>query len=1069
MMKFLSLCFTFFLVSNVWAQERMVSGKVTAQEDGSSLPGVNVVLKGTTNGVVTDFDGNYQLSVPGSGGTLVFSFIGFTTQEINIGQRAVIDVQMIMDVQQLTEVIVTAQGIERERKALGYASTTISSADIANKPEPDLGRALQGHTPGLQILNSSGIAGSGSKINIRGISSVSGNTQPLWVVDGVPINTGNNDSNKDYRDGQIGPNRFFDLDPNNVESINILRGLSATTLYGSLGRNGVILVTTKTGSQDKNARKFEASVSQSLFITEAVVPELQNKWGNGYDGDYGEFFSNWGNVFDGTSPITSGGKTPPHPFYEWRNKFPEFPEFAQASGYIPKAYPNNVNDMFRKGTSSNTSLSLGGSSEFGNLNFAYSHLDEKGYIENNNVKRDNFSLGGNANLTDKFRISSTFNYVRSSFQSPPSAPGKGNNSLGGPSIFSNLFFTPRNLDITNWPYQDPVTGGNVYYRNTNGIANPRWILNNAIQTSLTNRFFSNVNFNYEVTDWLKVSYRLGLDTYTEKQTYEIQKGSVGNSPSLIGTGIYRTVNVNNTILDHSFIANVQKDLSGDLELNGIVGLSARTDEFVQSGIESSQQIVFGLMEHRNFALSNSKDFRGNNLNSRNRRSWYGAYFDAGLGYKNFLYLNVTGRNDWTTTLEKENNSLFYPGVSASFIPTAAFPGFATGVLDFLKIRAGYGTSANFPDPYNTRATLPIVAAYQNDALGNVPVQGQNTRLANHNLKPELQTELEFGLEAQLLENMAKLDLSYYSRTAKDQILGRQLDPSTGYTETLINAGEISNKGVELGLTVTPVRAAVVWNIRGNYTRNVSKVVSLPEGSKEILISGSSDLGNFAIEGQPFNVIKGQKVQRNAAGLQLTDGDNNYVLTPDLYIVGDPNPDWLGSLLSDVTWKGVTFAFQVDYVQGGDMFSATAAALIGRGVSKDLENFDPGLPLILPGVKEADESVVNDGILTTAGVFYTQSILEKNPQDRAIYDATRIRLREVSLSYNIPQSLLSKLSIRSANISLVGNNMWFRALNTPKYTHVDFDRTPFGTGNGAGFEFLGGPSAKRYGVNLRLTF
>lgn len=1071
MMKLVLLCFSFIYASSVFAQDRMVSGKVTAAEDGSSLPGVNVVLKGTTNGVVTDFDGNYQISVPGSG-TLVFSFIGFSTQEIDVGQQAVIDVQMGMDIQQLTEVVVTAQGIERDRKALGYASTSISADDIANKPEPDLGRALQGRTPGLQILNSSGMAGSGSKINIRGISSVSGNTQPLWVVDGVPINTSNNDSNTDYRDGQIGPNRFFDLDPNNVESMSILRGLSATTLYGSLGRNGVILVTTKTGSNNKNARKFEASVSQSLFVTEAILPEFQNKWGNGYDGDYGEFFSNWGNVFNGESPSISGGGTPRHPFYEWRNVFPEFPEFAMSEGYVPEAQPNNVSDMFQKGTSSNTSISLGGSSEFGNLNFAYSHLDESGYIQNNNVQRDNFSLGGNANLTDKLRMSSTFNYVRSEFESPPTGAGSGNNSAGGPSVFANLYFTPRNLDITNWPYQHPVTGENVYYRNTNGITNPRWVLNNARQTSLTNRFFSNVNFNYKATDWLSVSYRLGLDTYAEKQTYWVQKGSVGypSAAALIGTGLYRTVDVNNTILDHSAIANIQKDLSSDLELNGIVGFNARTDEFIQTGLESSQQVVFGLIEHRNFANSTSRDFRGNNLNRKSRRSWYGVYFDAGLGYKNYLYLNVTGRNDWTTTLESENNSLFYPGISASFIPTAAFPGFATGVLDFLKVRAGYGTSANFPDPYNTRATLPITAAYQNDALGNVPIQGQNIRLANRNLKPELQTELEFGLEAQLLDNLAKLDLSYYNRSAKDQILQRQLDPSTGYTETLINAGEISNKGVELGLTVTPVKSnSVVWNVRGNFTKNVSRVESLPEGSKEILISGSTELGNFAVEGQPFNIIKGQKLQRSASGEPLTDADNDYVITPDIYIIGDPNPDWLGSIITDVTWKGITFGFQIDYVHGGDMFSTTAATLIGRGVSKDLENFDPGLPLILPGVKEVDESKVNDGILTTAGVFYTQSILEGNIQDRAIYDATRVRLREVSLSYNIPSNLLSKLSIRSANISLVGNNMWFRSLNAPKYTRVDFDRTAFGTGNGAGFEYLGGPSSRRYGINLRLTF
>jgi len=1071
MRKFLLLCSFVFMLGNAWAQERIVTGKVTSAEDGSPLPGVNVLIKGTTTGTVTDVTGNYKITVPAAGGSLVFSFIGLTTQEFAIGDRNVVDIALGLDVQQLTEVVVTAQGISREKKALGYATTTIASTDLANKPETDIGRALQGRTPGLQILNSSGMAGSGSKINIRGISSVSGNTQPLWVVDGAPINSGSNDTNTDFRDGQIGPNRFFDIDPNNVESISVLRGLSATTLYGSLGRNGVILVTTKTGSVNKNAKKFEGSVSQSLFTIEAVVPEVQNKWGNGFDGDYGEFFSNWGSVFDGKSPVISGGGTPRHPYYEWRDVFPEFTDFQQADGYIPVGQPNRIKDFFQKGTSSTTSISLGGKSSFGSLNFAYSHLNESGFVENNNVKRDNFSLGGHTQLTDKLSLSSTFNFVRTEFETPPIGAGSGNNSAGGPSVFANLYFTPANIDLMGWPYQHPVTGANVYYRNTNGITNPRWVLNNAKQTSNTNRFFSNVALNYQATNWLKLTYRLGLDTYSEKQTNELQKGSVGypTDAALLANGLFRTTNVTNTIVDHSAIASMQKKLNSDLELNGIVGFNARTDEYVQTGLESSGQVVFGLMEHRNFSTTTSRDYRNNNLNARTRRTWIGAYFDAGLGYKNFMYLNVTGRNDWTSTLEKENNNLFYPGVSASFIPTAAFPGFGEGFLDFLKFRVGYGTSANFPDPYNTRATLPIFAAYQRDGLGNVPVQSQNVLLANRNLKPELQTELEFGMETQLLENRVALDLSIYNRSAKDQILSRQLDPSTGYNVTLINAGEISNKGVELGLTITPVRTqSLVWNIRGNFTRNRSLVVSLPEGSNEILISGFTNLGNFAIEGQPFNVIQGQRVARNEDGEPLVDGNSNYVITPDISIIGDPNPDWLGSLLSDITWKGLTFAFQLDYVSGGDIWSASAGTLIGRGISKELESFDPALPLILPGVKESDGSV-NDQPLTTAGVFYGNSIVGVNAQDRAIYDATRIRLREVSLSYRIPQSFVSKLKLSSANISLVGNNMWFRALNAPKSAHLDFDRTSFGVGNGAGFEYIGGPSARRYGFNLRLTF
>jgi TonB-linked SusC/RagA family outer membrane protein len=1046
------------------AQERTVSGRVSASDDGSPLPGVNVVIKGTTNGTVTDADGNYKLTIPSANPSLVFSFIGLQTAEIAVGERTVVDVQLTLDIQQLSEVVVTAQGIERERKALGYASTTIAAADLANKPETDVGRALQGRTPGLQILNSSGLAGSGSKINIRGISSVSGNTQPLWVVDGVPINTSTNDSNTDFRDGQIAPSRFIDIDPNNIESINILRGLSATTLYGSLGRNGVILVSTKTGSSSKQVKKFEASVSQSHFVIEAILPQYQNKWADGFDGDYGEFFSNWGSLFSNNVAV---GK---HPYYESRNLFPDHPEFADATGYVPKAYPNNVKDFFKKGSSSNTSLNLGMRGENASLNFNYSHLDESGYIQNNNLTRNNLSLGGTANLTKKFSIASTFNFVRTEIKTPPTGAGTGSNSSGGPSVFANLFYTPRNLDLMGWPYENPITHASVYYRNDNGITNPRWLLNNSQQTSNTNRFFSNVSFNYQALDWLKLTYRLGLDTYNEKQGYWLNKGSVGypTEAALLSTGLYRTVNFINTIIDHSAMASVNKELSADLDLTGVLGFNARTDTNQQTGLESSGQVVYGLVEHRNFLQTTARDFRGNNLNSKNSRTWIGAYFDAGLGYKNFLYLNVTGRNDWSSTLEAANRSLFYPGASVSFIPTTAFPDFAGNALDFLKFRFAYGTSANFPSPYNTRPYLTVVSQASQDALSPVSTMSTPTVLVNKNLKPELLTEIEFGTEAQAFDNRIKVDLSFYRRLAKNQILSRSLDPSTGYLNTLINAGSISNRGIELGLTVTPIKTdAITWDIRTNFTKNVSKVVSLPEGSKEILISGFTNLGNFAVEGEPFNVIKGNYTKKNDKGEYLVDGEGNWVISNDIKIIGNPNPKWLGSVISNLNYKGFSFGFQWDYVHGGQVYSYTAATMIGRGVAKDLESFNPALPLILPGVKESDGEK-NDIPVTTSGMFFGNSIIGGSANDRGIFDASRIRLREVSFGYTIPKSIVSKLSVHSINVSLVGNNLWFRAINAPKYARADFDRTAFGVGNGAGFDFLGGPSARRYGVNVRIT-
>lgn len=1064
MRKFLLTWSALAIVLCVWAQERTVSGKVTSAEEGSPLPGVNVVIKGTSIGTVTDSEGSYKLTVTGNDQSLVFSFIGLLTKEIPIGDQTVVNVQLTLDVRQLSEVVVTAQGIERERKALGYAATQIDASDLANKPETDVGRALQGRTPGLQILNSSGMAGSGSKINIRGISSVSGNTQPLWVVDGVPINTSTNDSNTDFRDGQIAPSRFIDIDPNNIESINVLRGLSATTLYGSLGRNGVILVTTKSGASSKQLKKFEASVSQSYFVIEAIVPEFQNKWANGFDGDYGEFFSNWGSLFSNNVAV---GR---HPYYEHRALFPEHPEFADASGYVPKAYPDNVSDFFEKGSSSNTSLNLGMKADNASVNFNYSHLDESGYIPNNNLQRDNLSLGGTANFTKNFSITSTFNFVRTDIKTPPTGAGTGSNSTGGPSVFANLFYTPRNMDLMGWPYENPLTHASVYYRNDNSITHPRWLLYNSAQESETNRFFTNVSLNYQFFDWLKVTYRLGLDTYNEKQSYWLNRGSVGypTEAALLSTGLYRTVNFINTIIDHSAIASINKELSPDLDLTGIIGFNSRTDTNEQAGLESSGQVVFGLVEHRNFLQTTARDFRGNNLNTYNRRTWIGAYFDAGIGYKNFLYVNVTGRNDWSTTLESSNRSLFYPGASVSFIPTVLVPDFASNVLDFLKVRAAYGTSANFPVSYNTRPYLTVVSLASEDALSPVSTLSTPTVLVNKDLKPELLTETEVGLEVQLLENRVKLDVSRYWRKAEDQILSRSLDPATGYLTTLINAGSITNKGWEAGLTVTPVRTdALTWDIRMNYTRNVSKVESLPQGSKEILISGFTNLGNFAVEGEPFNVIKANFTERNENGDYIVDAEGNWKISDDIKVIGDPNPKWLGSVISNLEYKGLTFGFQWDYVHGGDVYSYSAATMVGRGVAKDLESFNPALPLILPGVKESDGQP-NDIPVTTSGMFFGNSIIGGAANDRGIFDATRIRLREVSLGYSLPSTITSRLSLRGVHISLVGNNLWFRAVNAPKYSKADFDRTAFGVGNGAGFDFLGGPSARRYGVNLRIT-
>lgn len=1067
-MKKLSLVLILMLSSiGIMMAQRTVTGTVTDSK-GESLPSASVVIKGTANGTVTDLDGKYSLNVPANATTLVFSFAGMETKEVALGASNVVDVALSEST--LSEVVVTALGIRRDKKALGYATTVVDADAVASKPESDVARALAGKSPGVNIVSSAGLAGSGTKINIRGVSTITGNAQPLWVVDGVPISTAaTNEKNTNFNDGQVTPTRNLDIDPNNIESISVLRGLSATTLYGSQGRNGVILITTKTGSGNKQ-KKFSASISQSFNQIEAFIPEFQNKWGNGFDGDYGEFFSNWGSLFENPGlPINAR-----HPYYEHRALFPENPEFQQAAGtansYKPTAIPNNIKDFFQKGNAMTTSLNAGVASEFGSFNVSLSRTSEEGYIKNNNMERLNATIGGSANLTKRWTANANFSFIKTDFKTPPVGAGLGSNSNGGPSVFANLFYIPRNIDFMNWPYQNPITGASVYYRNGNDVTNPRWLLENARQGSYVNRFLSSMSTSYKLTDWLSATYRLGVDVYNEKQEYYVNKGSVGypTAVSAFSSGLYRTINGTNSIYDHSFILNGNKNITKDIDLTANIGVNGRQDNYAQVGLESQGQVVFGLLEHRNFSNVNSRDIRNNNLNYRSRTNLLGAFADVTMGYKNAVYLNIQARNDWASTHEKEYRSLLYPGVSLSFIPTEMFPNLQSKTLNFLKFRLGYGTSANFAPAYSTRPTLTLNSNAASDASGKVVSLSMPALLANPNLRPELQQEFEFGSDVKMFNNRLGLDLSVYSRIANDQIVLRALDPSTGYGQTYINAGTISNKGIELGVTGTPIKTKdFVWNLRMNFTRNRSMVEELPDGSKEILIDGFSNLGNFAIEGQPFGVIKGTGIVKHSSGARLINANGDYTLTSEPVIIADPNEKYRLSGFTDINYKGFTLSAQLDYVHGGQIFSYSAAATVGRGVAKELEDFNPELPVILPGVLA--DGTPNNIPMPASGIFFGNTIIGGGVDEVGVYDATRLRLREVSLSYDLPSKLLGKSKVKGVNIAFVGNNIWFNAFNTPKSAKVDPDRTAFGTGNGVGFDFLGGPSARRYGVNVKVSF
>ncbi len=494
-------------ISMAYSQEKTVSGNVT-DETGIPLPGVNILIKGTTTGIQTDFDGNYAIQA-NEGQILMFSYIGQQSFEITIGQSNLINVQMKQDTQALEEVVVTAQGIKREKKSLGYAVTTLKSESVEGRPEADIARVLSGKVAGVNVVGTGGLAGSGTNIIIRGNVSITGNNQPLFVVNGVPFNTSTNaESNVTTGNGSgSASSRFLDLDPNNITNMSVLKGLSATVLYGDAGRNGVILITTKTGSTSLVDKGFEISFNQSAFINEiSSLPDYQNTYGQGGDNSVNVgFVGNWGGRFDANTTVRHHYNQP-----QFAIPFPEF----QGANVTYQPFKDNIKDFFRQGFGTTTSLNASKSTEDVSYNINFGHTKEDGYVPGNSISRINFGLGGSIKLSNKFTISGAFNFSTSDFETPPVSA---DNGTGNFSVFTRTLFIPRNFDLNGLPFQDPITGANVYYRTDQ--ENPRWLVDNAQESIAVDRFYNSISSTYDTSDNVALTYRLGYDTYTEKQQF----------------------------------------------------------------------------------------------------------------------------------------------------------------------------------------------------------------------------------------------------------------------------------------------------------------------------------------------------------------------------------------------------------------------------------------------------------------------------------------------------------------------------------------------------------------------
>ena len=1063
----LSFLFSYIGMLSAQAQERTITGTVTSSDDGSTVPGVNVILKGTTTGTTTDLDGNYRFTVPSEGGTLVFTFIGLRTEEVEIGSRSVVDIALSSDVQELQEVVVTALGISREKKALGYGVTTLGSQNIEGRPEADLGRILRGKAPGVDIQQTSGIAGTGTNIIIRGYSSVTGTNQPLFVIDGVPFNSDTNTDQSFVAGGATASSRFLDLDPNNIKEVSILKGLSATVLYGEAGRNGVILVTTKTGGASVGNNDLNVRFSQNVSFSEvANLPDYQNTYGNGFSGDFGWFFSNWGPAFDvrGSNGIAEDG-TVEHP-YDQPQYNADFPEFI-GQRYEYKAY-ESVENFFRTGVASNTSIgfdkNLGSE---GVISMNYSYLDDRGFIPNdvNRFKKHNFSLGGNTTLSNGIRVNTSFNYIDSDRNAPPAAVGAGSNP-SGQSLFANLIYTPRSIDLLNLPFQSPVDGSMVYYRRGAAIQNPLWTIQNALNEEDIRRFFGNIQMSYDITDWLTVTYRAGLDQYAQQNRRWANKGGSQNA-----LGFLSTSQRYNRISDHVLNLSFRTDITSDLSFDGLIGYNARREVRDETFAVSTEQFVFNIVNHNNFTTHQ-------NFQRLIEENTLGLYATATFGFRDYLYLNFQARNDWTSTLEKDNRSITYPSASVSFVPTDAIVSLENNILNYWKVRVGYGLSAGYPNPYQTRTAL---GSSTNSWLNNGVAVNRNTasnRLGNAVLEPETHAEFELGTELKFWDNRIGADLSYYNKQSRDLIIGLSLDPATGFTTTTVNGADLENKGVEFALNLNPVRNPVNVQLDLNYTRNRNNVISIIEGVDQVGIqsvdpvtggvnaNGFDGVNNFIIPGQQYGVLQGFGYTRRD-GQRLVGSDGFFISEQDVSVIGNPNPNWTGNASLTLSWKGLNLYGQMSYVSGGDIYSITAATMLARGNTVDTD-FERFLPVVLPGViEDADGTLKPNDIQVYIGDGSFRSYFFAN--EGAVFDGTSLRLREVSLSYDLPASLLSGTPIGVATVRVFGQNLWYKAYNFPEGVNYDPEVLSTGVGNNRGLEFATGPTSRIYGGGLTLTF
>lgn len=1059
------------------AQNLQVTGIATSADDNSPMIGVAVAVQGAQGGTITDLDGAYSISAP-SNGTLVFSFMGYETLSVPVEGKKVINVTLIPGSIQVEDVVITATGLKRSEKALGYASTTVKSDEITRVHAADALSGLSGKVAGLQI-SSSGSTGTSQKVVIRGYSSLTGSNQPLYVIDGVPMSNSTMGTQELNNSIDFG-NQASDINPDDIESITVLKGASATALYGSRAGNGAIIITTKRGEQnEKVSVTYDGSFQASSVLR---IPQLQNKFGQGWNySDYGYYFENyamaengsWGNLLDGRK-------------VEWRPGASWY--LGEDPSYTTFDYKeNSLKNFYSTGFEANNNITVSGGTKNSGFVASYGNISSNGILPGNNdyYKRNNFSFRGNTKIfQNRGWLNYSLTYVNKKVRNGMTGQGG-----SGSVIYQDILQYPVNLDYADMKdYHNIYNNADNFY--TPYAQNPWWILDHNYATYEDDRVYGSAEFGIDIVKGLQFIARGGMDITNYRESYynDVWTFSPGSWTADMGgsaePGSFNETSGVSKQFDANFMFNADYKLGQDFSLHGVAGLNVNERNSYALGGSLS-----GLAVAEWASFDNTSGAVPTASSSKSKRRLMGLFAQADLGFRDAVYLTFSARNDWSSTLPIKDNSFFYWGVNASAILTDLIPAMKSDVLNFFKIRGGYGKTGNDASTYLTSSYYYLSSASGGFGYLTFPLNGfvgtrKSSRIPATSLKPEISTEAEVGFDARFFDSRLTIDFAYYNKVTNNQIISATLPYESGYTSAIRNVGQIRNKGIELAVGVTPIRTKdFEWNMLYTFTKNTNVVDELWDDIPEYNIYGLSKgpqlvarVGEAMGTWMDYKINKVEDESSPYYGYTIVNASTGYPTydATQTEVIGKADPKFTMGLNNTLRYKNLSLSFGLDWRHGGLMYSATSSIVYFNGnAEQTMYNLrDPWVEqhAVYVGADgeyhENNIPVNNYPGYNINGEWYDNYNYVRYRD--CLIDKSYLKLREVSLTYNIPSRIMNKVKwLQSAQISFVGRNllMW-----TPNQGIIDPDMTNYGNDLTSQYgEYYSAPSTRTMGGSIKLVF